>query len=111
MRVFTVYGERVYYMKQTPGLGAACVEWLHAREVRGDRHRHDMVEVWPPEDPAVLFPLHALCIRDMGLTLGRCSTSRPWPRIARATACGVPVFGAAATRGRRRRLAIESRSR
>jgi hypothetical protein len=30
----------------------------------------NMVEVWPPEDPAVLFPLHALCIRDMGLTLG-----------------------------------------
>jgi hypothetical protein len=29
-----------------------------------------MVEVWPPEDPTVLFPVHALCIRDMGLTLG-----------------------------------------
>src|SRR6185369_11770049 len=70
IRVFTVYGERVFYMKQTPGLGLACVEWLHAREVAAVATDTNMVEVWPPEDPAVLFPLHALCIRDMGLTLG-----------------------------------------
>jgi kynurenine formamidase len=70
MRVFTVYGDRVYYMKQMPGLGIACVEWLHAREVAAVATDTNMVEVWPPEDPSVLFPLHALCIRDMGLTLG-----------------------------------------
>ena len=70
IRVFTVYGERIYYMKQTPGLGVACVEWLHRREVAAVATDTNMVEVWPPEDPAVLFPLHALCIRDMGLTLG-----------------------------------------
>jgi kynurenine formamidase len=70
MRVFTVYGDRVFYMKQTPGLGAACAEWLHAREVAAVASDTNMVEVWPPEDPTELFPLHALCIRDMGLTLG-----------------------------------------
>jgi len=70
IRVFTVYGERVFYMKQTPGLGMACVEWLHTREIAAIATDTNMVEVWPPEDPAVLFPLHALCIRDMGLTLG-----------------------------------------
>jgi kynurenine formamidase len=70
IRVFTVYGERVFYMKQTPGLGVACVEWLHAHEIAAIATDTNMVEVWPPEDPAVLFPLHALCIRDMGLTLG-----------------------------------------
>jgi kynurenine formamidase len=70
IRVFTVYGERVFYMKQTPGLGIACVEWLHAREVAAVATDTSMVEVWPPEDPAVMFPIHALCIRDMGLTLG-----------------------------------------
>lgn len=70
VRVFTVYGDRVFYMKQTPGLGSACIEWLHAREVAAVATDTNMVEVWPPEDPAVLFPLHALCIRDMGLTLG-----------------------------------------
>src|SRR6185436_20233033 len=47
MRVFTVYGERVYYMKQTPGLGVACVEWLHAREVAAIATDTNMVEVWP----------------------------------------------------------------
>src|SRR5688572_23567491 len=70
MRVFTVYGERVFYMKQVPGLGAACAEWLHAREVAAVASDTNMVEVWPPEDPTEPFPLHALCIRDMGLTLG-----------------------------------------
>jgi kynurenine formamidase len=70
VRVFTVYGDRIFYMKQTPGLGVACVEWLHAREVAAVASDTSMVEVWPPEDPAQLFPLHGLCIRDMGLTLG-----------------------------------------
>jgi len=70
MRVFTVYRDRVVYMKQMPGLGVACVEWLHAREVAAVASDTSMVEVWPPEDPAQLFPLHGLCIRDVGLTLG-----------------------------------------
>jgi kynurenine formamidase len=70
VRVFTVYGDRVCYMKQTPGLGVAAIEWLHAREVAAVASDTNMVEVYPPEDPAVLFPLHAICIRDMGLTLG-----------------------------------------
>jgi kynurenine formamidase len=70
MRVFTVYGDRVYYMKQMPGLGVACVEWLHDREVAAIASDTNMIEVWPPEDPAMPFLFHALCIRDMGLTLG-----------------------------------------
>ena len=67
---FTVDRDRVAYMRQMPGLGVACVEWLHAREVAAVASDTNMVEVWPPEDPQVLFPLHMLCIRDMGLTLG-----------------------------------------
>ncbi|HXJ34009.1 MAG TPA: cyclase family protein [Candidatus Eisenbacteria bacterium] len=70
MRVFTVYGERVYYMKQMPGLGVETIEWLHAREIAAVASDTNMVEVYPPEDPTVLFPFHAICIRDMGLTLG-----------------------------------------
>jgi kynurenine formamidase len=70
MRAFTVDRDRVAYMKQMPGLGLACVEWLHAREVAAVASDTNMVEVWPPEDPSILFPLHMLCIRDMGLTLG-----------------------------------------
>jgi kynurenine formamidase len=70
MRVFSVYGDRVYYMKQMPGLGVACVEWLHAREVAAIAADTNMIEVWPPEDSANPFLFHALCIRDVGLTLG-----------------------------------------
>jgi kynurenine formamidase len=58
------------YMKTMPGLGVACVEWLHAREVAAVATDTNMVEVFPLEDPAVMLPLHMLCIRDMGLTLG-----------------------------------------
>ena len=57
-------------MKQMPGLGVACVEWLHAREVAAVASDTSAVEVIPFEDPAVALPGAPLCIRDMGLTLG-----------------------------------------
>ena len=70
LAVFTRDGDRVGYMRQMPGLGIACVEWLHAREIAAVASDTNAVEVIPFEDPAVPLPLHALCIRDMGLTLG-----------------------------------------
>jgi kynurenine formamidase len=70
MAVFTHDGDRVGYMRQMPGLGVACVPWLHAREIAAVACDNNAVEVIPFEDPAVSLPLHALCIRDMGLTLG-----------------------------------------
>lgn len=70
MRCFTVDRDRVAYMRQMPGLGVDCVEWLHARQVAAVASDTNMVEVYPLEDPAVMLPLHMLCIRDMGLTLG-----------------------------------------
>jgi kynurenine formamidase len=70
MRAFTIDHDRVAYMKQMPGLGIASVEWLHAREVAAVASDTNMIEVFPLEDPAVMLPFHALCIRDMGLTLG-----------------------------------------
>ncbi len=70
LRAFTVDRDRVAYMRQMPGLGLSCVEWLHAREVAAVASDTNMVEVWPPEDSSLLFPVHTLCIRDMGLTLG-----------------------------------------
>jgi kynurenine formamidase len=70
LAVFTRDGDRVGYMRQTPGLGIACVEWLHKREIAAIASDTNAVEVIPFEDPAVPLPLHALCIRDMGLTLG-----------------------------------------
>ncbi|HEV7734224.1 MAG TPA: cyclase family protein [Candidatus Binatia bacterium] len=70
IQCFTRDGDRVAYMRQMPGLGTACAEWLHAREVAAVASDTNMVEVYPLEDPALMLPLHMLCIRDMGLTLG-----------------------------------------
>jgi kynurenine formamidase len=63
-------GDRVGYMRQMPGLGINCVEWLHAREIAAVATDTNAVEVIPFEDPATPLPVHLLCIRDMGLTLG-----------------------------------------
>jgi kynurenine formamidase len=68
--VFTRETNREGYMRQMPGLGVAAVEWLHAREVAAVATDTSAVEVIPFEDPATPLPVHLLCIRDMGLTLG-----------------------------------------
>lgn len=70
LQVFTRERDAVGYMKAMPGLGVACVEWLHAREVAAVAADTNMVEVWPPEDPAVMLPVHLLCLREMGMPLG-----------------------------------------
>jgi len=68
--VFKKDGDRVGYMRQMPGLGIDCVPWLHAREIAALATDTNAVEVIPFEDPATPLPVHLLCIRDMGLTLG-----------------------------------------
>jgi kynurenine formamidase len=70
LTVFTRDGDRTGYMRQMPGLGLACVEWLHARQIAAVATDTNAVEVIPFENPALPLPVHALCIRDMGLTLG-----------------------------------------
>ncbi len=70
LAVFTRDGDREGYMRRMPGLGLACAEWLHGREVAAVATDTNAVEVIPFEDPAVPLPLHQVCIRDMGLTLG-----------------------------------------
>jgi kynurenine formamidase len=70
LAVFTKDGDRVGYMKQMPGLGVGAVEWLHAREIAAVATDTSAVEVIPYEDQGLPLPVHALCIRDMGLTLG-----------------------------------------
>ncbi len=70
LSVFTVDGDRVGYMRMMPGLGMACAEWLHAREVAAVASDTNSVEVIPFEDPKTPLPLHLICLRDLGLTLG-----------------------------------------
>lgn len=68
--VFTRDGSREGYMRVMPGLGLAAVEWLHGREVAAVATDTSAVEVIPFENPSAPLPVHLLCIRDMGLTLG-----------------------------------------
>ena len=70
LAVFKRDGDRLGYMKQEPGIGADAVPWLHAREIAALAADTMAVEVIPFEDPADPLPVHRLCIRDMGLTLG-----------------------------------------
>jgi len=71
-----------------PGLGIACAEWLHGREVAALASDTNSVEVIPFEDAQLPLPLHLVCLRDMGLTLGEmfdldalaedCAADRVW---------------------------------
>ena len=62
--------DRVAYMRMRPGLGLACAEWLHRREVAAVASDTNAVEVIPFEDAALPLPFHMVAIRDMGLLLG-----------------------------------------
>jgi kynurenine formamidase len=70
LSVFTRDGDRVGYMRTMPGLGMACAEWLHDREVAAVASDTNSVEVIPFEDSNNPLPLHLIGLRDMGLTLG-----------------------------------------
>lgn len=70
LRVFLEGGDKEVYLWQGPGLGIACVEWLHEREVAAVCADNTAIEVMPCEDPAVFYPVHLLGIRDMGMPFG-----------------------------------------
>jgi len=70
LQVFKVDGDRVGYMRMIPGLGLACAEWLHDREVAAVATDTNAVEVIPFEDAKIPLPLHLICLRDLGLMLG-----------------------------------------
>lgn len=70
LSVFKDDADRVGYMRMMPGLSLSCAEWLHTREVAAVATDTNAVEVIPFEDNATPLPLHMVCIRDMGLTLG-----------------------------------------
>lgn len=70
LSVFKNDVDRVGYMRMMPGLSLSCAEWLHAREIAAVATDTNAVEVIPFEDNATPLPLHMVCIRDIGLTLG-----------------------------------------
>jgi kynurenine formamidase len=67
---FTTEGDAAEFMAGEPGLGLACCEWLHAREVAVVASDNWAIEVLPGEIDTELLPVHMVLIRDMGMTLG-----------------------------------------
>jgi kynurenine formamidase len=54
-----------------PGLTVGTVRWMRRHDVAAVATDTVALEVYPCEDPAVLFPVHLLQLRDMGLTQGQ----------------------------------------
>jgi kynurenine formamidase len=58
------------FMAGEPGIGIACVDWLHDHEVAVIASDNWAIEVLPGENPDQLLDVHMVLIRDMGMTLG-----------------------------------------
>ena len=60
-----------YLLGDQPGLTTHTIRWLHRHDIAAVAIDTLVMEVFPCEDPAVLFPVHMIQIRDMGLTQGQ----------------------------------------
>lgn len=60
-----------YTLGDQPGLTVGTVPWMRRHDVAAVATDTLAMEVFPCEDPAVLFPVHLLHLRDMGLTQGQ----------------------------------------
>lgn len=69
-RMFLTEKSASKFMAGEPGLGLACCEWLHAKQVAAVASDNWAIEVIPCETPDALLPVHMILIRDMGMTLG-----------------------------------------
>jgi kynurenine formamidase len=104
---FRTDGSREEFMKGEPGLGMACVEWIHEHEIAAVASDNWAIEVLPGEYPDQIFNLHMVLIRDMGVTLGEildfeeladdCAADGVWefffcaPPLKVTTAAGSPI--------------------
>ena len=70
MRTFTIDSDPKRYWNSEPGLSLDCAAWLHARDVAAVASDNWGVEVMTPSAAAIETVLHAVLIRDMGMTLG-----------------------------------------
>jgi kynurenine formamidase len=64
-------GDKERYAGNQPGLGVASVEWFHDLEVAAVATDTLAFEVWPPERPDAILPVHLLNLRDQGLVQGQ----------------------------------------
>jgi kynurenine formamidase len=64
-------GDLQRFSDPSPGLGVNAIKYLHDKEVAAVATDTLVFEVWPPEDPAVLLPVHMIDLRDLGLVQGQ----------------------------------------
>jgi kynurenine formamidase len=62
---------RAYSASAQPGLTMATVPWFRERDVAAVATDTIALECFPGEDERVLFPVHLLQLRDMGMTQGQ----------------------------------------
>ncbi|MGK2949274.1 MAG: cyclase family protein [Acidimicrobiales bacterium] len=60
-----------YLLGDQPGLTTDTIRWFRRHDVAAVAIDTLAMEVHPGEDPAVLFPVHAIQLRDMGLLQGQ----------------------------------------
>ena len=60
-----------YTLEPTPGLTVGTIRWMRRHDVAAVATDTFTLEVVPGEDPAVLFPVHMIQLRDMGLLQGQ----------------------------------------
>jgi kynurenine formamidase len=68
-KLFTSTGDPKQFMAGEPGLGLACVEWLHGHDIAAVASDNWAIEALPGETDDAL-PVHCVLIRDLGMTLG-----------------------------------------
>jgi kynurenine formamidase len=71
MQLFKARDRQSYTGGHQPGLSMQTVPWLRERDVAAVATDTLALEVYPGEDERVLFPVHLLQLRDMGLTQGQ----------------------------------------
>jgi kynurenine formamidase len=64
-------GDRSRFGGTAPGLSTRSIDWLRDHDVAAVATDTLALEVWPPEDPAVLLPVHMIHLVDMGLAQGQ----------------------------------------
>jgi kynurenine formamidase len=70
MRCFTVDGDAARYWNGEPGLALNCCGWLHENEIAAVASDNWGIEVMQPDAKGHSTDVHAVLIRDMGMTLG-----------------------------------------
>jgi kynurenine formamidase len=71
MRHLRARDRQTYTLGDQPGLTTGTVRWMRRHDVAAVATDTVAMEVYPCEDPAVLFPVHLLQLRDMGLLQGQ----------------------------------------